>query len=58
MLYICNIRFYISSMDAFLFSLDNPVFQIYTPQYYFIVTYNYIFSIMKESHISYPSLKH
>ena len=25
MLYICNIRFYISSKDAFLFSLDNPV---------------------------------
>ena len=28
MLYICNISFYISSRNAFLPSLDNPVFQL------------------------------
>ena len=37
MLYICNISFYISSRNAFLPSLDNPVFQFYTPQYHFIL---------------------
>ena len=44
-----------ASKNAFLPSLDNPVFQFYTPQYYFILPY--IFSIMKESHIAYPFTK-
>ena len=37
MLYICNLRFYISSKDAFLFSLDNHVFQF---QIYIILFYH------------------
>ena len=37
MLYIGNISFYMASRNAFLPSLDNPVFQFYTPQYYFIL---------------------
>ena len=53
MLYICNIRFYISSKDAFLFSLDNSVFQIYIILFY----HSYILSIRKESHIAYPFTK-
>ena len=36
-LYKCNIRLYISSKDAFLFSLDNPVFQF---QIYIILLYH------------------
>ena len=30
-------KFYMASRNAFLPSLDNPVFQLYTPQYYFIL---------------------
>ena len=37
MLHICNIRFYISSKDAVLFSLDNPVFQF---QIFIILLYH------------------
>ena len=51
MLHICNICFYISFLDAFLFSHDNPVFQIYTPSVLFYsTTASYILPIMKESH--------
>ena len=37
MLYMCNIRFYFSSKDAFLFSLDNPVFPF---QIFYILFYH------------------
>ena len=52
-----NIRFYISSKDAFLFSLDNPVFQIYIILYYHYSTIStYCRSAMRRIlHI--PSLK-
>ena len=36
-------KFYMASRNAFLPSLDNPVFQFYTPQYYFILPYLHIF---------------
>ena len=53
MLFICNIRFYISSKDAFLFSLDNPVFQFYIILFY----HNYIVDKEITSHIAYPFTK-
>ena len=37
--YVLHIKykFYMASRNASLPSLDNPVFQFYTPQYYFIL---------------------